>query len=90
MVTTYMAVSQRLIDGDLRSYKHDYKTAAGIRYDSDSRCWGLQFAREKDYDKDEGEATYLLRFSMIFMGQQRNFPNMSPGLEREIKDDNES
>jgi hypothetical protein len=90
MVSTYMIASQRLIDGEKRSYSLDYKTALGIRYDSDSRCWGLQFAREKDYGEEEGQASYLLKLSVIFMGQQRYFPNMSPGLEREIKDDNES
>lgn len=90
MVSTYVLASQRLIDGQKRSYSLDFKTAVGVRYDSDSRCWGLQFAREKDYGKEEGEASYLLKLSVIFMGEQRHFPNMSPGLERRIKDDNES
>lgn len=90
MVTTYAALSHRLIDGKPRSYSVDFKTAYGMRYDSDSKCWGLQLAREKDYSKEEGEATYLLRLSVIFSGEQRNLPNMSPGLEREIKDDNET
>lgn len=90
MVSTYAVVNQRLRDGYQRSYSSDYKTAFGFRYNSDSRCWGLQFAREKDYDKEEGEASYLLKLSVIFMGQQRYFPNMSPGLEREFKDDNDS
>ncbi len=90
LVQTYVAISQSLTDEDVRSYTAEYKTAYGIRYDSDSKCWGLQFAREKDYLKLEGDATYLLRLSVIFMGQERNLPNMSPGLEREVKDDNES
>lgn len=90
LVSTYAAISHRLIDGAVRSYSVDFKTAYGVRYDSDSRCWGLQFAREKDYGDEEREATYLLRLSVIFTGQQRYFPNMSPGLEREVKDDNES
>jgi len=90
MVQTYIAVSQSIQDEAIRSYTSEYKAAYGIRYDSDSRCWGLQFAREKDYGVLEGEATYLLRLSVVFMGQQRNMPNMSPGLERQFKDDNES
>jgi hypothetical protein len=90
MVQTYATINQRLEDELARSYTTEYKTAYGIRYDSDSRCWGLQFAREKNYGKLEGAATYLLRLSVVFMGQQRNLPNMSEGLEREIKDDNES
>ncbi len=90
MVQTYASVSQKLQDALVRSYTDEYKTAFGFRYDSDSKCWGLQFAREKNYGKLEGEATYLLRLSVVFMGQQRNLPNMSQGLEREFKDDDES
>ncbi len=90
MVQTYVVISQSLKDEDTRSYTKEYKTAYGIKYDSDSKCWGLQFAREKDYGVFEGNATYLLRLSVVFMGQQRSMPNMSPGLEREFKDDNES
>lgn len=86
-ITTYVTLRSRVEDDKIRTHTNGVFAAYGFEYRSTSECWGLQFAREKDYDKDESDASYVLRLSIVFMGQQRGLPNMSSGLTREIRDE---
>lgn len=61
-----------------------YRQKISLVYNSTSRCWGLGFSREKDYGVNERDASYLLQLSVIFMGQQRDLPNMGGVIEREL------
>lgn len=84
-VTSYISLRNRTIDNEVPSYTNSTYVAYGFEYKSPSRCWGLQFAREKDYYKEEDQATYLLRLNVIFMGQTRGLPDMSPAAVRELR-----
>lgn len=88
-VVTDIRVSRQTQDERAESYSQDYAVATGVTYNSPSKCWGLQMARVKDYAKDEANATYLLRLNVIFMGEQRGLPDMSPGLRRQAGEDPE-
>ncbi len=63
-----------------QDYTSSIKTAVGLKYVSPSDCWGLQFAREKNYNTLEEAASYVLRLSVLFMGQERPMPDMSNGV----------
>lgn len=89
-VTSYVTLRSRVQDDQAPTHTNGVFAAYGFEYRSPSECWGLQFAREKDYDKDEMAASYVLRLSVIFMGQQRALPNMSQSLTREIRDESAS
>ncbi len=65
--------------------KQDYRQKISLVYGSASGCWGLGFSREKGYGVEERAASYLLQLNVTFMGQTRELPNMSSGLERELK-----
>jgi hypothetical protein len=86
-VTSFISVKRKDTDKENSklepSYKNRFEIAEGFDYNSSSQCWGLQFLREKDYEKDEREATYLLQLSVVFMGQKRNFPDMAPSVVRD-------
>ena len=86
-IMTYVSLRSRVQDNKEPTYTNGVFAAYGFEYRSPSDCWGLQFAREKDYDKDENAASYTLRLSIVFMGQQRPLPNMSSGLTRNIRED---
>ncbi len=88
-VTSFIQVRRQLIDDEVPTFENSVRTAYGFDYQSSSRCWGLQFSREKDYGDTQAEATYLLRLSVIFMGQERSLPNMSAGLVREVRGEEE-
>jgi|GEM_PF-952789 len=75
--TAFVRVGKQKIDGRPTDYTTTYRTAFGVKYVSPSSCWGLQFAREKDYSVLESQANYVLRLSVIFMGQERPLPDMS-------------
>ena len=75
--TAFVRVGKQKIDGRPTDYTTTYRTAFGVKYVSPSACWGLQFAREKDYSVLESQANYVLRLSVIFMGQERPLPDMS-------------
>jgi len=45
----------------------------------------MQFARTKELEKAEADATYFLSLQVIFMGQNRNLPNMSRPVVREYE-----
>lgn len=62
----------------------DYQQKLGVVYASPSRCWGVGLSREKGYGVDEAGATYVLQLNVIFMGQARDLPDMSPQLARQI------
>lgn len=62
----------------------DYQQKIGFVYSSPSRCWGMGFSREKGYGVPEEAATYVLQLNIIFMGQIRDLPDMSPQLSRQI------
>ena len=78
--TSFLRVSRQLIGSQPSDYTTTYRTAIGVKYASPSACWGLQFAREKDYSVLESQANYVLRLSVIFMGQERPLPDMSSGV----------
>lgn len=86
-VTSYATVRSRVQDDKAPTHTNGIFTAYGFEYRSTSDCWGLQFAREKDYDKDENAASYVLRLSVVFMGQQRALPNVSQSVTREMRDE---
>jgi hypothetical protein len=75
--TAFVRIGKQKIDGRPIDYTTTYRTALGVKYVSPSSCWGLQFAREKDYSVLESQANYVLRLSVIFMGQERPLPDMS-------------
>ncbi len=83
-VTTYLSVGRQDRQGEEPSYRNRFDVAYGFKYDSSSQCWGLQFSREKPYNRNEDEAKYLLQLSIVFMGQQRNLTNMSSGIVRDV------
>jgi hypothetical protein len=83
-ITTNISLTRKVIDGQVSDYTTTVREAAGFSYASPSECWGLQFLREKDFAVDEGNARYLLQLSVIFLGQQRGLPNMSPGIIRQV------
>lgn len=91
-VTTNISLTRKVIDGQAFDYTTTVREAAGFSYGSSSQCWGLQFLREKDFAVDESNARYLLQLSVIFLGQQRGLPNMSPSVIRQLsqKDQNVS
>ncbi|MCX6105779.1 MAG: hypothetical protein NTY08_08130 [Proteobacteria bacterium] len=75
--TGFIRMGRQKIDGRPTDYTTTLRTAFGVKYASPSACWGLQFAREKDYSVLESQANYVLRLSVIFMGQERPLPDMS-------------
>jgi len=83
-ITTNISLTRKVIDGQVSDYTTTVREAAGFSYASPSECWGLQFLREKDFAVDEGNARYLLQLSVIFLGQQRGLPNLSPGIIRQL------
>lgn len=87
MVITDIRVSRRTQDGVADSYARNYKVATGATYNSPSKCWGLQVARIKEYDQEEANASYVLRLNVVFMGEQRGLPDMSPSLRRQAGQD---
>jgi hypothetical protein len=62
---------------------NEYQTVFGADYISPSQCWTLSFVRQKEYTKQEVEAEYVLKLSVIFLAQQRGY-DISPGLVREL------
>jgi len=82
-ITTFVNLKQRHRDNADPAVH--YETAVGAAYGSSSGCWGMQFARTKELEKNEADATYLLSLQIIFMGQQRNLPNMSRPVMREYE-----
>ena len=87
-VTTNISLTRKVIDGQVSDYTTTVREAAGFSYGSPSQCWGLQFLREKDFAVDEANARYLLQLSVIFLGQQRGLPNMSPSVIRQLTQKN--
>ena len=83
LITTFANLKQRHRDNADPAVH--YETALGAAYGSPSGCWGLQFARTKELEKAEADATYLLSLQIIFMGQQRSLPNMSRPVMREYE-----
>lgn len=69
------------VDPNLRD---TYETSYGATYVSPSDCWGLQFLRQKKHNEKEQEASYILQFSMIFMGQTRALGDIAPAAERAV------
>jgi hypothetical protein len=86
-VTTYVSLKSRVQDDKAPTHTNGVFAAYGFEYKSPSDCWGLQFAREKEYDEDETSASYVMRLSIVFMGQQRPLPNMSQGVTRQIREE---
>ena len=78
--TGFIRMGRQKIDGRPTDYTTTLRTAFGVKYASPSACWGLQFAREKDYSVLESQANYVLRLSVIFMGQERPLPDMSSSV----------
>ncbi len=72
--------ANRNIDQTGIETRSEYQTSYGLTYISPSRCWGLNFARVKDFHLEEKEASYLLRFEISFAGQTRQLPNMGKTL----------
>ena len=65
----------------------EYQTGFGFLYSPPSKCWQLQLARTKDFTTDELNASYFLQLNVVFMGQARSLPNMSPQVTRQIRDE---
>ena len=84
-VTTFISVKRQDIEDRVADYTNRYRISYGAKYLSSSDCWGLSFSRLKDYGKQEGSASYLLKLSVIFLGQPRDLPDMSPTPVREYK-----
>jgi hypothetical protein len=82
--TAFVRVGKQKIDGRPSDYTTTFRTAVGSKYLSPSSCWGLQFAREKDYSVLESQANYVLRLSVIFMGQERPLPDMSGSFIQQV------
>jgi hypothetical protein len=85
-----IALGRQLIEGQPESFTNNIRVATGLAYTSPSQCWGLQALRVKEYGNEERDASYTLQLSMVFMGQQRTLPNMSPGIIREIREEPQS
>lgn len=83
--TAYVSLKNQVIDETLSSHRDNNATAIGLEYKSSSDCWGLQLAREKPYGKQENEASYVVRLSVIFMGQNLRAPNMSSGARGQLE-----
>lgn len=84
-VNTYIRLQKQDKHRPPDSYEANVLHAEGFEYKSDSRCWGLGFAREKNFGDPEIKATYALQLSVIFMGQQRPLPNMQSGVVRDVR-----
>ena len=85
-VSGFIRLSRQVINGLPTDYTTSFQSAYGLKYVSPSDCWGLQFAREKTYSTPEAYASYVLRLSMVFMGQERPLPDMSGGVIHEASD----
>jgi lipopolysaccharide export system protein LptA len=64
-----------------------HKNKIGLVYASRTNCWGMGFSREKDYGVPQDAASYVLQLNIIFMGQQRDLPDMSQQVDRVMKRD---
>ena len=82
-VSSFIRLNRRTINGLRTDYTTSFQTAYGLKYVSSSDCWGLQFAREKGYSTPEANASYVIRLSIVFMGQERPLPDMSGSVVRE-------
>ena len=65
----------------------EYQLGVGFLYSPPSKCWQLQLARTKDFTTNERDASYFLQLNVVFMGQARSLPNMSPQVTRQIRDE---
>lgn len=85
-VITYIRLTKRMIDQETdASYTKRFHTSLGFTLTTDAKCWGLNFARDKDFEKDEGDATYVLQLFVVFMGLQRPLPRMDKGIVRDVR-----
>lgn len=72
-----------LIQREEENEDKQYATSFNLSYTDVSRCWGVRFVREKDLNRGEEDANYLLQLSVLFFGNNRAW-DVSPALEREI------
>jgi hypothetical protein len=85
-ITSFISVRRKNAEGETFDYTQHYRVSIGASYLSSSDCWGMNFSRLKDYGKDEGNATYVLRLSVLFLGQPREIPgNLSSPAVREYQ-----
>jgi len=84
-ITSFFRILRQVADGQPSDYTNTYNTAYGFKYLSTTDCWGLEFSREKRLAVLETDASYVLRFSMVFMGQERPLPDMSQGALNDTK-----
>ncbi|MFK7871702.1 MAG: hypothetical protein AB8C84_00830 [Oligoflexales bacterium] len=73
--------TQRITEGQ---DKPTYRKALGASYTSPSQCWGLQLARQKEFEQDERHPNYTLNLVVHFGPQTRSFGNMATALTREL------
>jgi hypothetical protein len=76
-------VGANLIRKQVEAAKIQYGTSYQIAYEDMSGCWGLRFVREKDLNRDEKDANYILQLAVIFLGNRRG-GDISPGIERDL------
>ena len=79
----YISTGINLIRKEIEDEPQQYGTSINLAYVDRSGCWGLRFVREKDLNRDEADANYILQLSVIFFGSNRA-GDISPALEREI------
>ena len=72
-----------LIRKEIEAQPQQYGTSLNLAYVDRSGCWGLRFIREKDLNRAEEDANYILQLSIIFFGNSRS-GDLSPALEREL------
>lgn len=82
---------------DLRSRTRDitdgvqeYYTNFKAIYSPSSSCWQVAFQRTKEFTDDEYGASYVLTLNVLFLGQARDLPPLTPQLTRELRPDEES
>ncbi len=85
------AISAHLKRQSMEGREKDlYGTSYGFVYTSNSNCWGLSFQREKDYNKEEKQASYNLQLQVYFVGQRRSFGDLSTPITRRLPLERES
>ncbi len=85
LLTAYRYGRRNIEDG---TSEPQYSQKLDLIYRSPSKCWTLNFSREKPYDQTELNASYLLELSVIFMGQGTGLGNFSGPAIREINNKN--
>ena len=63
-----------------------YRTVVALAYSSPSECWGLNFARSKDYGVDERAAVYTLQLGVVFGGASRSFSGLEKSILKEVRE----